>query len=105
MTAPGLRSTERFLHGEAPLPGFVARFLTRNKLVVHDRPVLGPNPAGRTKVRSAALGRDASAGERNNFSSRGDHVAEPLNSTGKIFGDHQIVPIVSGQAEGCHYSA
>ena len=52
------------LHGEAPPPGFVAHLLARQEFVERDRPVLGPDPAGRTEIRNAAFGRDAGAGER-----------------------------------------
>ena len=55
VTAAGLCGAERLLHGETPLPGFVARFLAGDELVVHDRPVLGPNPAGRTEIRECRI--------------------------------------------------
>src|SRR5215218_9063176 len=96
MAAAGLCGTKRVLHGKAPLPGFVACLLTCDEIVVHDRPMLGPNAARRTKVRNAALGGDTGAGKWNNFSGSGDHIAEPLNSTRNIFCDHRIAPNISG---------
>ena len=51
-------------HGEATPPGFVARFLARHELIERNRPVLGPQPAGRTEVGYAAFGGDAGPGER-----------------------------------------
>ncbi len=58
------------LHGEAAPPGFVAHLLARQELVERDRPVLGPDPAGRAKIRNAAFGRDARAGERHDHARR-----------------------------------
>ena len=63
MATARLGMTELVAHGEAAPPRLVPRLLAGKKVVEHDRPVLGPDPARRTKIGNAALGRDPGAGE------------------------------------------
>jgi hypothetical protein len=87
MAAAGFGAAELVHHGEAPLPGFVACLLARQKFVELNRPVLGPQPAGRAEVRDAAFGRDAGAGEWYDGASLVYHLAEPRDRGGKIGSD------------------
>ena len=48
--------------------------LARQEVLELDRPVLGPQAAGRAEVRDAALGRDAGAGERHHGAGAIDQV-------------------------------
>src|SRR5437899_1220470 len=66
--APGPGGGKLRVDGTTPPPRFVAHVLTREELVEWDRPVLCPEPAGRAKVRDAALRGDSGSGER------GDHA-------------------------------
>src|SRR6185369_12838215 len=72
--------TEMLLHREAPPPGFVAHLLARQELVERDRPVLGPDSAGRAKIRNAAFGRDPRAGEGDDDLGSIDEVAQARNA-------------------------
>src|ERR1700722_911743 len=63
-------------HGEAAPPGFVARLLAGQELVVRDRLVLGPKAPRRTEIRDAAFGRNAGPRKWDNDPSLVDQVLE-----------------------------
>ncbi len=87
VAAAGLGAAELIHHGEAAPPGFVAGLLAGQKFVELDRPVLGPQAAGRAEVRDAALGRDAGAGEWHDGAGLVYHLAEPRDRGGEIGSD------------------
>jgi len=72
------------LHGKTAPPCFVAGVLAGDEFIVGDRPVAGPQSAGRAEIGNAGFGGDAGAGERNNDFRLGDHVAELFHAAAKI---------------------
>src|SRR4051794_16061885 len=102
MAAAGLGLAQRLVHGEAAPPGFVARVLTCQKLVERNRGVLGPQPAGRTKIRDSAFGRDPSACERDDRTGLLDQGRQPFGAALEIGRDHgrksMVEPVYSRAA-------
>src|SRR5215467_916347 len=88
MTAAWPCLAEVFLHREATSPGFIAHLLARQKLVERDRPVLGPDPTGRAKIRNAAFGRDSRAGKRYDDLRRIDELTQPCNACLNVGSNH-----------------
>jgi hypothetical protein len=80
------------LHVEPPPPPLNARILTRNELIVGDRPVAAPQPSRRTEVGDAALGRNSCTREGNNDICRRNHVAELLDAATEVCCDHPEYP-------------
>ena len=91
MAAAGLCPTELVFHGEAPAPGLVPHLLIAHKDVEGDRPVLRPNPPGRTKIRNSALGGNPCPGEWDDFLGLLDQIAEVRDGRWKIGCDHSYI--------------
>ena len=84
MTAARLGRGEGRLHRKPPPPCFVAGVLAGDEFVVGDRPVAGPQSAGRAEIGNAGFGGDTGAGKGNNDFRLGDHVAELFHAAAKI---------------------
>ena len=87
---PGV--AELISHGKAPPPGFVARLLARHELIEWDRLVLGPETAGRSEVRDAALGGNAGTGERNHDFGFAYQIVETCHCRIQVGRDHLSNP-------------
>src|SRR3569832_1632789 len=98
MATPGSCGFEGGAYGEAPPPRFVARLAACNEFIERDRPVAGPQSAGRAEIRDSAFGRNTGAGKRHDHGSTGDHLAELLYATTDIRSNH------CRQPEGCSIS-
>ena len=79
-------------HGEAPAPQFVARLLTRQEFVEHDRCVLGPQSARRAEIGDAALRRDPGAGEWHDDFGLVYHGLEARHRGIEVWSDHASSP-------------
>src|SRR5580698_705799 len=89
MAAARLGTAELVLHGETAPPGLVARLLAGEELVKRDRPVLGPQPARRAKVRYPTFGRDAGPGEWYDNAGFLHHVLQPRYGACEIGRGHR----------------
>ena len=76
MAGVGLGLQHGLVGGELAPPGFAARFVGGHEVVEVDRPVLGPDAAGRAEIGNARFGRDAGAGEGDHAFRLGDHALE-----------------------------
>ncbi len=86
MAASRFRRSERRLHREAPLPGFVARLLAGDELVEGNRPALASsrcrpaNGSRECRIRSRCRRR----GEGNDFGRLRDHLAKLFDPAAKV---------------------
>ena len=92
MAAAGLRAAEMF----APSRTDAARLHRASpgwqRIHRRESAVPGPQPTGRAKIRNAAFGRDAGAGEWNNDLGGSHQFSELCNPGAKIGGDHAAIP-------------
>ena len=105
VAAAGPRCRKLRIHGEPPPPGLVAHLLAgATNSSNGNRPVLGPQPAGRAEIRNAALGRNAGAGERGDDARAFDQLLQLVDGGLQIGRDHVcfLVRFLARRCQGGH---
>src|SRR6266540_505490 len=99
VAAPGPGGGKLCIHGKTPPPRLITHVLAREELVERDRPVLGPEPAGRAKVRDAALRGNSGSGERADHACAVHVLLQFVDSGLQVRRDHVLSVLCPGDAK------